>query len=158
MGFYLYGTTEDQDFMRTPSKTSWGVIEKNNLDAECAFKQFAGKSLEEAEELFRDNALHYQEDLLSMPSIAFNYYAPVFAKYVLSNNAKGDSDGASSFLHMVIELLQANRSLATGRTEQTLMAAAEIVALRQAFYDADIDIYGHFSDLYEQIIQLAACS
>lgn len=141
-----------------PSKSSWGVIDKNNLDAECAFRQFAGKSLEEAEELFRDNALHYQEDLLSMPSIAFNYYAPVFAKYVLSNDAKGDSDGASSFLHMVIELLQANRSLAAEETEQTLLAAAEIVVLRQAFYDADIDIYGDFSDLYEQIIQLAARS
>ena len=142
--------------MRMPSKSSWGIIEKNNLDAECAFKQFAGKSLKEAEEMFRDNALHYQEDLLAMPAIAFNYYAPVFAKYVLSNNAKGDSDGASSFLHMVIELIQANRSLATEKTEHTLIAAAKIVATRQAFYDADIDIYGDFSDLYDQIIQLAA--
>jgi len=142
--------------MRTPSKSSWGIIEKNNLDAECAFKQFAGKSLEEAEEMFRSNALHYQEDLLSMPSIAFNYYAPVFAKYVLSNNAKGDSDGASSFLHLVIELIRANRSLATEKTEQTLMAAAKIVATRQAFYDADFDIYGDFSDLFDQVIQLAA--
>lgn len=128
----------------------------NNLDAACAFKQFAGKSLKEAEEMFRDNALHYQEDLLAMPSIAFNYYAPIFAKYVLSNNAKDDSDGASSFLHMVIELIQANRSLATERTVQTLIAAAKIVAIRQAFYDADIDIYGDFTDLYDQIIQLAA--
>ena len=106
--------------------------------------------------MFRENALHYQEDLLAMPSIAFNYYAPVFAKYVLSNDARGDSDGASSFLHMVLELIQANRSLGTEETEQTLLAAAKIVATRQAFYDADIDIYGDFSDLYDQIIQLAA--
>ena len=142
--------------MRTPSKSSWGVIEKNNLDAECAFKQFAGKSPEEAEKMFRDNALHYQEDLLAMPSIAFNYYAPVFAKYVLSHSAKSDSDGASSFLHMVIELLQANRSLANQKTEQILISASKHVAMRQAFYNADIDIYGEFSELYGQIIKLAA--
>jgi len=142
--------------MRMPSKSSWGPIEKNNLDAECAFKQFAGKSSEEAEEMFRENALHYQEDLLSMPSIAFNYYAPVFAKYVLSKNAKGDSDGASSFLHMAIELIQANRSLATKNTEQALIAAAKNVAMRQDYYDADVDIYGDFSDLYDQIIQSAS--
>ncbi|MDH3337031.1 MAG: hypothetical protein OER22_01705 [Gammaproteobacteria bacterium] len=142
--------------MRTPSKSSWGVIEKNNLDAECAFRQFAGKSLKEAEKMFRDNALHYQEDLLAMPSIAFDYYAPIFADYVLSNNAKGDSDGASSFLHMVIELLQANRSLANEKTEKTRINAAKNVATRQAFYDADTDIYGEFSELYDQIIELAA--
>ena len=142
--------------MRTPSKSSWGVIEKNNLDAECAFKQFAGKSHKEAEKMFRVNALYYQEDLLAMPSIAFNYYAPVFAKYVLSDNAKSDSDGASSFLHMVIELLQANRSLANEKTESILINASMHVAMRQAFYDADTDIYGDFSELYRQIIALAA--
>lgn len=91
-----------------------------------------------------------------MPSIAFNYYAPVFAKYILSNTAKGDSDGASSFLHLVIELVEANRSLATEETEQTLIAAAQKVAMRQVFYDADRDIYGDFSDLYDRIIRRVA--
>ena len=122
--------------MKTPSKSSWGVIEKNNLDAECACRQFAGKSLREAEKMFRDYTLHYQEGLLAMPSIALNHYAPVFADYILFNNSKGDSDGASSFLHMVIELLQANRSLATEKTEQTLINAVRHAATRQVFYDA----------------------
>ena len=34
--------------MRIPTKSDWGVIEKNNLDAECAFEHFAEKSLDEA--------------------------------------------------------------------------------------------------------------
>ncbi len=141
--------------MSIPSKSNWGVIENNNLDAEWAFKHFAGKSLTEAEEMFRENALYYQEDLISMPPIAFNYYAPVFAKYIFSDNAKEDSDGASSFLHMIIELLKDNRSLTTNETERTLLAAAQIVASKQDFYDADIDIYGEFSELYDQILQLS---
>jgi len=140
--------------MKIPSKSDWGVIEKNNLDAECAFKQFAGKSLDEAEKMFRENALYYQEDLISMPSIAFNCYAPVFARYVLSDYAESDSDGASSFLHMIIELLQANRLLATLETVNILLDAANIVSNRQEFYDADINIYGEFSELYNRMMQL----
>jgi len=141
--------------MKIPSKSDWGVIEKNDLDAVCAFKQFFGKSLDEAEMMFRENALYYQEDLISMPPVAFNYYAPVFAKYILSGNAEGDSDGASSFLHMILELLQANRSLATSTTEKILLAAATIVANKQDFYDADTDIYGAFPELYDKIMCLA---
>jgi len=141
--------------MKIPSKSEWGAIEKDNLDAEWAFKQFAGKSLDDAEKMFRENAFYYQEDLISMPSIAFNCYAPVFAKYILSDYAKSDPDGASSFLHMVIELLEANRSLATPETEKALLDAAKIVSNKQNFYNADIDIYGEFSELYNKIIQLS---
>ena len=141
--------------MKIPNKSEWGTIEKGNLDAEWAFKQFSGKSLEDAEEMFRENALYYQEDLISMPSIAFNCYAPVFAKYILSDHSESDSDGASSFLHMVIELLQANRFLATPETIEILLDAAKIVSNRQEYYDADVDIYGEFSELYKQIMLLA---
>jgi hypothetical protein len=33
------------------------------------------------------------------------------------------------------------------QTEQALIAAAEQVAGRQVFYEADLDIYGDFADL-----------
>ena len=141
--------------MKIPSKKEWGVIEKDNLDAEWAFKQFAGKSLDDAEKMFRENALYYQEDLLSMPSVAFNFYAPVFAKYILSEYAESDSDGASSFLHMIIELLQMNRTLATPETLKLLLNTAKTVSNKQNYYDANIDIYGEFPELYNRIMQLA---
>jgi len=143
--------------MNIPSKSDWGPIEKDDLDAEWAYKNFAGKSLAEAEKMFQRNAFYYQEALISMPALAFNYYAPVFAKYVLSEDASGDSDGASSFLHMIVELLEGHRSLSTQKTEETLLAAAKVVSVRQAYYDADIDIYGRFSELYSEIKQLAVC-
>ena len=142
--------------MKVPSKSEWGVIEKDNLDAECAFNQFAGKSLNDAQKMFRENALYYQEDLISMPSIAFNCYAPVFAKYILSDNAEADSDGASSFLHLIIELLQENRLLASLETISVLLDTAKFVSDKQEFYDADTDIYGDFSELYDKIVELEA--
>ena len=140
--------------MKIPNKSAWGTIEEDNLDAEWAFKNFAGKSLDDAENMFRKNALYYQEDLISMPSIAFNCYAPVFAKYILSSHAESDSDGASSFLHMIIELLDANISLASSETVKILLEAAKIVSSKQQYYDADIDIYGEFPELYDKIMLL----
>ena len=142
--------------MKIPSKSEWGDIENDNLDAECAVNQFAGKSLDDAQKMFRENALYYQEDLISMPPIAFNCYALAFAKYVLSDYAESDSDGASSFLHMIIELLQKNRLLASLETVSVLLDTAKFVSNRQDFYDADIDIYGDFSELYNKIIELEA--
>lgn len=141
--------------MKVPNKSAWGAIEKDNLDAEWAFKQFAGKSLQDAEIMFRENALYYQEDLISMPAVAFNCYAPVFAKYILSEHAESDSDGASSFLNMVIELLGANISLASPTTVKVLLDTAEIVSSKQKYYDADIDIYGEFPELYSEIKRLS---
>lgn len=140
--------------MRIPSKSQWGTIETDNLDADWAYQHFAGISIEAAERLFQDNALYYQEALISMPPIAFNCYAPVFARYIVSEHAEFDADGASSFLHMIIELLEANRSLTSSRTLTCLLEAARIVSEKQTYYDADIDIYGEFSELYVRIAEL----
>ena len=144
--------------MSVPNINDWGKIDKNDLDAQCAFKHFAGLSKEAAESLFKEHALYYQEDLLSMPEVAFNYYAPVFAKYLQSSDARGDSDGASSFLHMIIELLKTFRSLAEPETLDVLLSTAKLVSNQQASYDADIDIYGEFTELYEEITYLAKCT
>jgi hypothetical protein len=58
--------------MKIPSRADWGDIDRNALDAEWALKQFVGKSFAEAEAMFQYNALYYQEDLQSMPSIPFH--------------------------------------------------------------------------------------
>ncbi len=92
--------------MKIPTISDWGRVDQDDLDAAWAFKQFSGKSFEEAEALFQSNALYYQEDLQSMPAKAFNFYAPALAAYLTSERAAGDSDGASSFLHTVIWMLE----------------------------------------------------
>lgn len=140
--------------MKVPRRADWGEIDENDLDAGHALKQFFGKSFVEAEEMFQRNALHYQEDLQSMPAAAFNYYAPALAKYIISENARGDSDGASSFLHMVAWILKENRDVMAPETEKLLVDVAGRVSRNQPFYDADEDIYGRFSDIYLEINNL----
>lgn len=141
--------------MQIPSRADWGDVDKNDLDAKWAFDTFLGKSFTEAEAMFASNALYYQEDLQSMPAVPFNFYAPAFIKYIISERAKGDSDGASSFLHLVIWLLKSNRKILNPEMERALVSAAEHVAQRQEFYDADVSIYDNFVDLYAEIQRLA---
>ncbi len=141
--------------MTIPTKQDWGKINKTDLDAKYAYKNFYGISTSQAYKFFAENALHYQEDLLSMPVIPFNYYAPIFADYIISKNAKEDSDGASSYLHMIIELLTTFRELPNSETKKKLLRNAKIVSEQQEYYGADTDIYGSFLDTYKQIVRLS---
>lgn len=140
--------------MTIPTKDNWGKIDKNDLDAKWACKEFLGKSTSQARKMFLDNSLYYQEALLSMPPIPFNYYAPVFADYLLSDAAQDDSDGASSYLHMIVEMLTAFETLPSPEVKQKLLRTAKMVSEKQDFYDADPDIYGDFPSLFEEILRL----
>jgi hypothetical protein len=81
--------------MTIPTLRDWGEIDKDDLDAQGALKQFLGKSFLDAEALFAENALYYGEDLQSMPTAVFNFYAPALARYLTSDKSRGDCDGAS---------------------------------------------------------------
>ena len=137
--------------MSIPAKSDWGEIDKDDLDANHAFEQFFEKSFQEAINLFEQNALFYQEDLQSMPPSAFNFYAPALVEYLNSGNAAGDSDGASSFLRMFIWMLKTNREVISKESGHLLFETSFEISQKQDFYDADIDIYGKFSDLFEEI-------
>ena len=58
--------------MQIPTELDW-QNPYGDLDIKKAKEHFFGKTLEEAEELFVENALYYQEDILFMPSIPFRY-------------------------------------------------------------------------------------
>lgn len=142
--------------MQIPSLADWGPIDHADLDATWAFDTFLGKSFAEAEALFEKHALYYQEGLQSMPRVPFNFYARAFVKYITSDRARGDSDGASSFLYLVSWLLRSNRAIMNPETEKELLGAASHISQRQEFYEADADTYGTFAERYAEIEQLAA--
>lgn len=139
-----------------PSESDWGAVESGDLDAEYARKQFLGKTYLEAKAMFERNALHYGEDLESMPYTPFNYYAPAFADYITASEAAGDSDGASSFLRRTTWLLSNLPELFSPQTKQTMLKAAQAVAANQSFYEADVEIYGRFSELLSQLEELSS--
>lgn len=84
-----------------PTLKDWGEIQENELDLKCAFKRFFGKTFSEAEKLFAENAIHFCDHLYFLPDKVFAFYGRAFAHFLLSDNAEGNSDGASGFLSVL---------------------------------------------------------
>jgi hypothetical protein len=136
--------------MRIPTREDWGQIDLNDLDGQWALNSFLGKSRQEAAMMFESNAYAHGEDIQSMPRCVFNYYVPPLLEYLLSGKARGDSDGASSFLNRVLWLFQSQPEV-VGEMKAVILAAAEKIAKRQEFYGADESIYGSFQSIASQL-------
>ena len=68
----------------------------DDLDGRVACEHFLGKSLDEAEALFRENDIYYQSDLMWMGAPAFRFYLPAVFQFV--RHQTGDiSDFISHF-------------------------------------------------------------
>jgi hypothetical protein len=70
---------------------------REDLDGKCAEKHFLGKTLEQAEAMFREASLVYQEDLMFMGPIAFRFYVQAAISYIQSEAATDDSDIINCF-------------------------------------------------------------
>jgi hypothetical protein len=144
---------EEYGLMDIPAKRDW-ENRNDDLDTGCAFKQFGGKSLFEAVELFAENALYYQEDLQWMPKVPFQFYVHAFKEYLLSEEAAEDSDAASCFLRLIKLKLETDPEVVV-EIFDSLLPSVRYVAENQKYYDADIKIYGDFQVLLSEIFTLA---
>jgi len=72
-----------------------------SLDARTAAEHFLGKNISQAEALFQENFIYYQEDLMFMGPKAFCYYVRAAMNYLRSDESDGDSDAANSFCSVV---------------------------------------------------------
>ena len=73
----------------------------DSLDERWAVGNFLGKTLEQAEELFRESAITYQEDLMFMGPVAFRFYVPAYVNYLRSAASSGDPDAVNCFVSLV---------------------------------------------------------
>jgi hypothetical protein len=78
------------------------IVVYGMLDELTACEHFLGKSLDDAEQLFRDNSAFYQEDLMWMGPVAFRFYVEAAIRYLRSPAAKGD-DAMVSCLAAIIQ-------------------------------------------------------
>ena len=85
--------------MQIPTEQDW--MNYITLDEIVAKKNFFGKTLEEAEAMFVENALVYEEDILWMHSVPFRYYVHAYINYLLGNQSKFDTEAVSCFLSMI---------------------------------------------------------
>lgn len=127
-----------------PTECDWRSEPWDDIDIPQAYKHFAGKSFEEAIELFEQNSLTSQEDVMFMPRACFPFYARAYMAYLMSDDSRGDSDGASCFFGL------AKVRAHDIRTDKALASSFEHclnhLAQRQDFYNADVSIYGRFGN------------
>ncbi|MFC0018333.1 hypothetical protein [Roseibacillus persicicus] len=72
--------------MEIPTKTDWKESWLG-LDEAAAFKNFYGKDLKEALQLFEQCAMSYQEDLIYMPEVPFKYYVRAYFRFLASEKS-----------------------------------------------------------------------
>jgi hypothetical protein len=103
------GPAGDRPYVMQPGQTQLPAEadfldpRSQDLDERHALKMFLGKTPEQAEAMFRQDFLGYQEDLTYMRAPALRFYVLPAIKYLLSDDANGDSDAASTFCY-VLEL------------------------------------------------------
>ena len=113
----------------------------DSLDGRAACKNFHGKNLDEAEALFRENSLHYQEDLMWMGPVAFRFYVTAAIRYIQSEAAIGDSDIINCFAGL-LEFRLEHESAELAPVARQLAAICGYIVEHYERFDLQPEIYG----------------
>jgi hypothetical protein len=137
--------------LHIPSEKDWRSYPWD-FDTESAYKTFHGKSLAEARAVFKSNAFYYLEELTHMPSRCFQYYLNAYLDYILSDESRGESGGASSLFYTVEARIQEFADYEELR-QRTCESLTQIALRQEEWYDASEDIYGSFAEKASILIQ-----
>jgi hypothetical protein len=138
--------------MAVPTEADWRS-EPWDIDTAYAYENFFGKSLAEAFDLFVENAIRYQEDILFMPLACFEYYVHAYIDYLLSDKSKGDSDGANCFFGLVDNRKTDIRSSVDDLRSRVVEVLTRLRS-EQQWYDANPGIYGDFAARADEAMKL----
>lgn len=137
--------------MHIPTRDEINVY--NSPDEQCACKNFLGKNLDEAQELFADNSLTFQEDLMWMGPIAFNFYVNAAIRYIQSKSAKHDSDIINCFAD-ILEFRLAHGQKELEPVSELLAAACRYIIDNWSIFDVSHEIYTGLSERYIELEQV----
>jgi hypothetical protein len=138
-----------------PTEKDWGDYH-SDMDQEYAHDLFAGRTNEEMQPHFRANVVERTDELRFMPEIPFRYYMIGFRDFVMAGDFDFEgADAASCFLRLVLEKLE-QEPACIGPIMPEVLETVEHVARNQSAFDADMEIYGDFLDLFARIRALSA--
>jgi hypothetical protein len=121
-----------------------------NLDEKLALKNFLGKTLNEAESLFRENAIYYQESLMWMGDKGFCFYFRAYDSYLRSVHANGDCD-ALNCLNGLISFRVEHQPHSILQTKECILSLVNYCVEHFSKFEVNPDIYG---DLGSKLVQL----
>ena len=128
-----------------PTDKDWGD-NKYGLDEKYAYRNFSGKNHDEAINLFIENSMIYQEDLIYMYGYVFDYYLNSFLDFLISADANEDSDAASCFLALIMSKIEYNYADIVPSKKYIELVLDIVSNYQLTKYDASEDIYGSFKD------------
>jgi hypothetical protein len=120
----------------------------DSLDEISASDHFYGKTLEEAEALFREDAYRYQEDLMWMGPRAFAFYLPAVSSYLRSDDSAGD-DALVDALYNIFEFRMAETEFPLA--SDTVRRIVDYVVEHFEKFAVDTSIYGDLLDRYRKL-------
>ncbi|MCX6907435.1 MAG: hypothetical protein NTY01_05275 [Verrucomicrobia bacterium] len=119
----------------------------DSLDERSACEHFLGKTLEEAEALFRENSLYYQEDLMFMGASAFRFYVQAAINYIQSESAIGDGAIISCFASILEHRLE-HEPQALAPVIPQLLSACRFITEHWDSFDLTPEIYVGLRERY----------
>jgi hypothetical protein len=131
-----------------PIKSDFG--DPRDLDVRYAWKTFGTKTVEEAYQLFKQNAFGYVENFRWMASAAFVFYFPIVPRYFMSPESKEDSDTISSFIGILETHWQSNAEVLRP-IRKLIVSMCRHVVSHYTDYDLDYNIYGDVKARYERM-------
>jgi hypothetical protein len=133
-----------------PGPDDWAGYEAD-MDVTYAHRLMFGKTVAEVIEHFAGaRSIERSSELLYMPRRAFQYYVLAFVDYLASDEAREDSDGASTFLGLLLNREEKDPG-SVAQIWESLAPTVEFVATHRTYFDADTNIYGDFPERAEKI-------
>lgn len=124
----------------------------DDLDGRVACQNFYGKTLEEAEALFREN-LRRDEDLLWMGPIAFRYYVQAAIRFIQSNEGAYQAGFINGFRGTLEWRLECQPLEELIPVAGQLAAVCSYVVEHWSKFDANEEIYGDLQLRYVALQQ-----
>jgi hypothetical protein len=138
-----------------PNEADFIDPRSQDLDERHAVRTFLGKTPEQAETMFCQNFLSYQEDLTYMRAPAFRFYVLPAINYLLSEAANGDADAVSTFCYVLESRLKYDADAMTPILPVVLVAIEKILASFDRF-ECSRDIYGDVPGRYRAVARRLA--
>jgi hypothetical protein len=125
--------------MRLPTAREINPVPED-LDGRCAERHFLGKTLEEAEALFREASIVYQEDLMFMGPVGFRFYVHAAIEYIRSDASTDDSDIINCFATILEHRIE--------REPEELVAVAPHLAAACRYICEHYERFGLMPEIY----------
>lgn len=120
----------------------------DSLDERTAAEHFLNKTLAQAEAMFLENSLEYQEDLMWMGPKALGFYLPAVLGYLQSDASTGDAQLISSLEAMLeFRLEQEGISVAAGPARELV----DYVISHYEKFEVDPGVYSDLLKSYRQL-------